>query len=113
MAGLAIAGLGLTGPGQDLLRAAQALWPGFAVLRDGQQFAAPLALAEALGVGLAAAWLARRPVPQRAARPACQPGPHPGGATTDRHTISIGHHGDTNQVVGGTNQMLVRAGLRD
>ena len=65
LVGLAIAGLGLTGPGQDLLRAAQALWPGFAVLRDGQQFAAPLALAEALGAGLAAAWLARRP----AARP--------------------------------------------
>ena len=36
LAGLAIASLGLTGPGQDLLRAAQALWPGFAVLRDGQ-----------------------------------------------------------------------------
>jgi hypothetical protein len=62
LAGLAIAGLGLTGAGQDLLRAAQALWPGFAVLRDGQEFAAPLALAEALGAGLAAAWLARRPV---------------------------------------------------
>ena len=61
LAGLAIACLGLTGPGQDLLRAAQSLWPGFAVLRDGQQFAAPLALAEALGAGLVAAWLARRP----------------------------------------------------
>ena len=97
--GLAIACLGLTGPGQDLLRAAQVLWPGFAVLRDGQQFAAPLALAEALGVGLAAAWLARRPVPQRAAYPACQPGPHPGGATNQMV-------GDTNQVVGGTNQMV-------
>ena len=74
LAGLAIAGLGLTGPGQDLLRAAQALWPGFAVLRDGQQFAAPLALAEALGVGLAAAWLARR-VPQRAAYPGASRAP--------------------------------------
>jgi hypothetical protein len=72
LAGLAIAGLGLTGPGQDLLRAAQSLWPGFAVLRDGQQFAAPLALAEALGAGLAAAWLARGPVarPARADRAA-------------------------------------------
>jgi hypothetical protein len=64
LAGLAIAALGLTGAGQDLLRAAQSLWPGFAVLRDGQQFAAPLALAEALGAGLAAAWLARRPAAQ-------------------------------------------------
>jgi hypothetical protein len=73
VAGLAVACLAVTGPGQDLLRAAQALWPGFAVLRDGQQFAAPLALAEALGAGLAAAWLARRP----AARPA--PGPDGSG----------------------------------
>jgi len=64
LAGLAIAALGLTGAGQDLLRAAQSLWPGFAVLRDGQEFAAPLALAEALGAGLAAAWLARRPAAQ-------------------------------------------------
>jgi hypothetical protein len=32
------------------------LWPGFAVLRDGQQFVAPLALAEAVGLGLAVAW---------------------------------------------------------
>jgi hypothetical protein len=77
LTGLAIAGLGLTGPGQDLLRAAQALWPGFAVLRDGQQFAAPLALAEALGAGLAAAWLARGPVTGPA--PA-RPGPSGGGA---------------------------------
>ena len=113
LAGLAIAGLGLTGPGQDLLRAAQALWPGFAVLRDGQQFAAPLALAEALGVGLAAAWLARRPVPQRAARPACQPGPHPGSATNQivgdtNQVVGVTNQvvGVTNQVVGGTNQMV-------
>jgi hypothetical protein len=81
LAGLAIAGLGLTGPGQDLLRAAQTLWPGFAVLRDGQQFAAPLALAEALGAGLAAAWLARGPV----ARPApARPGPPRSGGGADR-----------------------------
>jgi hypothetical protein len=56
VAGLAIACLGVTGPGQDLLRAAIGFWPGFAVLRDGQQFAAPLALAEAAGFGLAVAW---------------------------------------------------------
>jgi len=106
LAGLAIAGLGLTGPGQDLLRAAQALWPGFAVLRDGQQFAAPLALVEALGAGLAAAWLARGPVPERAARPACQPDPYPGAATSQ--IVGDTNHlvGDTNQVVGGTNQIV-------
>jgi hypothetical protein len=79
LAGLAVAGLGLTGPGQDLLRSAQAVWPGFAVLRDGQQYAAPLALAEALGTGLAAAWLARRP--------ATRPGPLEGG--TDRAGLAL------------------------
>jgi hypothetical protein len=79
LAGLAIAGLGLTGPGQDLLRAAQAMWPGFAVLRDGQQFAAPLALAAALGAGLAATWLARRPAGDPAPDQPCtvQPGSPP------------------------------------
>jgi hypothetical protein len=59
VAGLVIAALGVAGPGRDLLRALAAGWPGFAVLRDGQQFAAPLALAEALGAGLAVAWAAR------------------------------------------------------
>ena len=57
-AGLVIAGTGVTGPGQDLLRALTSLWPGAAILRDGQQFIAPLALAEALGAGLLAAWVA-------------------------------------------------------
>jgi len=87
LAGLAIAWLGLAGPGQDLLRAAQSLWPGFAVLRDGQQFAAPLALAEALGAGLAAAWLARRP----AARPApAAPAPAtPAPAHPDRAGLAL------------------------
>ena len=59
VAGLVIAAAGATGPGQDLLRAVARLWPGFAVLRDGQQFVAPLALAEALGAGLVVAWAAR------------------------------------------------------
>jgi hypothetical protein len=59
LAGLAIAVAGVTGPGQDLFRALTRLWPGFAILRDGQQFIAPLALAEALGIGLLAAWVAR------------------------------------------------------
>ena len=57
-AGLVIAGTGVTGPGRDLLRALTSLWPGAAILRDGQQFIAPLALAEALGAGLLAAWVA-------------------------------------------------------
>src|SRR5215469_2428460 len=59
LAGLAIAGAGITAPSQDLLRAMTGLWPGFAILRDGQQFVAPLALAEALGAGLLVAWAAR------------------------------------------------------
>jgi hypothetical protein len=51
-AGFVLAMLGAVGVGQDLLRTLIGWWPGFAVLRDGQQFVAPLALAEALGLGL-------------------------------------------------------------
>jgi hypothetical protein len=54
--GLLIAGVGVIAPGRDLLVNAIRLWPGFAVLRDGQQFIAPLALVEALGLGLAVNW---------------------------------------------------------
>jgi hypothetical protein len=50
--GLALALVGAFGAGQDLLRSLIGWWPGFAVLRDGQQFVAPLALAEAVGLGL-------------------------------------------------------------
>jgi hypothetical protein len=64
VAGLVIAALGVFGPGQHLLRLLTGAWGGFAVLRDGQQFVAPLALAEAAGLGLAVAWVLR------AARPA-------------------------------------------
>jgi hypothetical protein len=53
VAGLVIAAAGLTTPGRDVLRALIAVWPGFAVMRDAQQFMAPLALAEACGFGLA------------------------------------------------------------
>jgi hypothetical protein len=55
LAGLVLAALGVTAPGQDLLRSLIAAWPGFAILRDAQQFVAPLALAEAVGFGLAVA----------------------------------------------------------
>jgi len=54
-AGLVIACLGVTAGGRDLLRSMIGAWPGFAVLRDAQQFVAPLALAEACGFGLAVA----------------------------------------------------------
>jgi hypothetical protein len=56
LAGLVIASLGVTAPGRALLRGAISLWPGFAILRDAQQFIAPLALAEAVGLGLAVSW---------------------------------------------------------
>jgi hypothetical protein len=54
-AGLLIACLGVTAAGRELLRSMIGAWPGFAVLRDAQQFVAPLALAEAVGFGLAVA----------------------------------------------------------
>ncbi|HMH90558.1 MAG TPA: hypothetical protein VK586_05680, partial [Streptosporangiaceae bacterium] len=57
VAGFAVAAVGLTGPSRAALRHLIAAWPGFGVLRDGQQFIAPLALAEAIGLGLAVAWL--------------------------------------------------------
>lgn len=50
LAGLVIAALGALAPG--LLRWLIGLWPGFAVLRDGQQYTAPLAVLVALGLGL-------------------------------------------------------------
>jgi hypothetical protein len=51
--GLVIAALGVSAPGRDLLRSMIAAWSAFAVFRDAQQFVAPLALAEAVGFGLA------------------------------------------------------------
>ena len=68
VAGLVIALLGVSGPGQHLLRVLISAWGGFAVLRDGQQFAAPLALAEAVGLGLAAGWLLRAARPSAVLR---------------------------------------------
>ena len=46
----------MTAAGRDLLRSVTDAWPGAAVLRDAQQFVAPLALAEAAGFGVAVAW---------------------------------------------------------
>ena len=66
--GLAIAALGVTAPGRDLLRSLIAAWPGFAILRDAQQYVAPLALLESVGFGLAAA-RALHPHRSRTSRP--------------------------------------------
>ncbi len=57
-AGFCVAALGTWGPTLALLRAAIAFWPAFALLRDGQQFIAPLALAESAGLGAGVLWLA-------------------------------------------------------
>jgi hypothetical protein len=57
IAGLLIACIGVTAAGRDLLRSVTSAWPGAAALRDGQQFVAPLALAEAAGFGVAVAWV--------------------------------------------------------
>src|SRR5690606_15888490 len=57
VAGTATAALGaLAAP---VLRGLIGLWPGFAVLRDGQQYAAPLAVLVAVGLGVAADRAAR------------------------------------------------------
>jgi hypothetical protein len=59
LAGLVIALLGTLGPGRHALESAIRFWAGFAVLRDGQQFVAPLALLEAAGFGLGVGWILR------------------------------------------------------
>ena len=64
LTGLVLAALGITTPGRDLLRSLIAVFPGFAVLRDAQQFIAPLALLESVGFGLAVA-IALNPSPSR------------------------------------------------
>jgi len=66
-AGLALALAGTFGAGRDILRSMITVWPGFAVLRDGQVFIAPLALAEATGLGLVVAWALRLRSPRAAA----------------------------------------------
>jgi len=55
--GACLAALGLWAPTRAALSAAISFWPGFAILRDGQQFLAPLALAEAVGLGAGISWL--------------------------------------------------------
>jgi len=51
VAGVGLAAVGLTAPTLTALRTAIAFWPGFALLRDGQQFVGPAALAVAIGLG--------------------------------------------------------------
>ena len=49
----------MTAPGRAVLADLISAWAGFAVLRDGQQYVAALALAEAIGLGAAVAWVLR------------------------------------------------------
>lgn len=58
-AGLAVALVGATGPGRELVAALVEAWPGFGPLRDGQLYVAPLALLQAVGVAGVALWLGR------------------------------------------------------
>ncbi|MEU8797888.1 hypothetical protein [Spirillospora sp. NPDC048819] len=51
-AGFAVAALGAVAA--PVLEGLIGIWPGFAVLRDGQQYAAPLAVVVAVGLGVAA-----------------------------------------------------------
>ncbi len=59
VAGFCLAALGTWSPTLAALRDAISFWPGFALLRDGQQFVAPLALAESVGLGAGVAALIR------------------------------------------------------
>jgi hypothetical protein len=69
--GLGIAAIGVSSTTRAMLHDLIAVWPGFAVLRDGQQFVAALALLEAVGLGVGAARLLGRapPPPVRCATP--------------------------------------------
>ena len=72
--GLLIAAAGITAPGRDLLRSLIAAVPRLAILRDAQQFVAPLALLESLGLGLAVT-AALNPVPSKKSPDPEQPRP--------------------------------------
>jgi hypothetical protein len=72
LVGLVIAVIGITSPSRAALRDLVTAWPGFAVLRDGQQFVAPLALAEAIGLGALATWIATATARQAATATARQ-----------------------------------------
>jgi len=74
--GLAIAAIGVTSLTRTVLHNLVAGWPGFAVLRDGHQFVAALALMDAVGLGAGAARLlgiARSPISRTSPRLAREP----------------------------------------
>jgi hypothetical protein len=59
--GLALASIAVIRPGLALLRSAIHSWPALGTFRDAQQFVAPLALLEAVGLGAAVAALLAAP----------------------------------------------------
>jgi hypothetical protein len=59
VAGFIVVGTSTVSFGRLILIDLIGIWPGFAVLRDGQQYLAPLALAEAAGFGAAVTWAVR------------------------------------------------------
>jgi hypothetical protein len=73
VAGLLAALAGASPASRGVLRGLVRIWPGFAVLRDGQQYLAPLALAQAVGLAALVTWVVRdlvaaHPMPAGAAR---------------------------------------------
>ena len=83
-ASLLIACVGVTAAGRDVLRSLTSAWPAAAVLRDGQKFVAPLALAEAAGFGVAVAWVMN----PRTLRVPARTHERPGGA--DMSGVALG-----------------------
>lgn len=92
--GLAVAAIGITSPTRAALRDLVAAWPGFAVLRDGQQFVAALGLTEAIGLGAGIAWLLSRAGSFSAPREPARSGPgnrtrRPGRTSTEPGAVAI------------------------
>ena len=79
--GLATAAIGIGSPTRTVLREAVAAWPGFAVLRDGQQFVTAWALMEAIGLGAGVAWLLARAVASTATSTRARRRPEPAAVT--------------------------------
>jgi hypothetical protein len=89
LVGLVIAAAGASGPGQAVLRDLTSAWAGFADLRDGQQYLAPLALAEAVGLGALVAWLPAG-LARGVSRAETAPGPGPAGTPAASRSAGSG-----------------------
>jgi len=83
--GLGIAAIGVSSTTRAMLHDLIAAWPGFAVLRDGQQFVAALALLEAVGLGAGTARLLGRAQPP----PVRSTTPRPGGERAESAAVAL------------------------